>query len=211
MPVSRAHGVDVLTGDGLHARLAGVDAVIDVTNILATDADAVLDFFTTATGNLLAAEQRAGVAHHVVLSIVGVDRVDGNAHYAGKVGRRSARVEASPVPWTIVPATSSTTSPRCRELDRAGRRRDDRAVARPAGRARRRRRRPRRGCGGRPQGRYVDLAGPDPQDLVDMARRTYAARGRTVRLVPTWSAVFAPSMAGNVLLPGERFRIAPRR
>jgi hypothetical protein len=28
-----------------------------------------------------------------------------------------------------------------------------------------------------PQGRLVDPAGPEPQDLVDMARRTLAARG----------------------------------
>src|SRR5690606_21336983 len=52
-----------------------------------------------------------------------------------------------------------------------------------------------------PLGRHVDLAGPEPQDLVDMARRTYAARGRSVKLVPSWSGPFGPSMAGDVLLP----------
>jgi uncharacterized protein YbjT (DUF2867 family) len=62
---------------------------------------------------------------------------------------------------------------------------------------------------GEPQGRYVDVAGPEPQDLVDMARRTNEARGRAVKLVPTWSAMFGLSMAGNVLLPGEGARIAP--
>ncbi|HYH29455.1 MAG TPA: hypothetical protein VD903_03635, partial [Pseudonocardia sp.] len=62
---------------------------------------------------------------------------------------------------------------------------------------------------GGPQGRHVDVAGPEPQDLVDMARRTHRARGREVRLVPTWSAVFDTAMAGEVLLPGEGARIAP--
>jgi uncharacterized protein YbjT (DUF2867 family) len=62
---------------------------------------------------------------------------------------------------------------------------------------------------GEPQGRYADVAGPDPQDLVDMARRTLAARGHTVKLVPTWAGLFGPEMAGPVLMPGEDARIAP--
>jgi hypothetical protein len=55
----------------------------------------------------------------------------------------------------------------------------------------------------------VDVTGPEAQDLVDMARRTNEARGRVVKLVPTWSSVFGLAMAGNVLLPGEGARIAP--
>jgi hypothetical protein len=49
------------------------------------------------------------------------------------------------------------------------------------------------------------------QDLVDMARRTNDVRGRQVRLVPTWSGLIDPSMAGDVLLcqPGEGARITP--
>jgi uncharacterized protein YbjT (DUF2867 family) len=63
---------------------------------------------------------------------------------------------------------------------------------------------------GTPQGRYHDVAGPEPQDLVDMARRTNDARGHAVKLVPTWSSPgFGPEMAGDVLLPGEGARIAP--
>jgi len=38
--------------------------------------DEVLHFFTTGTRTLLDAEARAGVGHHVVLSIVGADRTD---------------------------------------------------------------------------------------------------------------------------------------
>jgi hypothetical protein len=60
-----------------------------------------------------------------------------------------------------------------------------------------------------PHGRYPDVAGPETQDLVDMARRTNDVRGRQVRLVPTWSGLFDPSMAGDVLLPGEGARITP--
>jgi uncharacterized protein YbjT (DUF2867 family) len=62
---------------------------------------------------------------------------------------------------------------------------------------------------GEPHGRYPDVAGPETQDLVDMARRTHEVRGRKVKLVPTWSGLFGLTMAGNVLLPGEGARIAP--
>jgi uncharacterized protein YbjT (DUF2867 family) len=61
---------------------------------------------------------------------------------------------------------------------------------------------------GTPQGRYRDVAGPEPQDLMDMARRTDDARGHPVKLVPAWSPALGPEMAGDVLLPGEDARIA---
>jgi uncharacterized protein YbjT (DUF2867 family) len=102
--ISRSLGVDLLTGDGLDEALAGVEALVDATNATATDPDEVVAYFGTTTRNLLAAEQRAGVRHHVLLSIVGIHRVEGNAHYAGK--REQERlVQAGSVPWTIVPAT----------------------------------------------------------------------------------------------------------
>lgn len=102
--VARSTGTDVTTGAGLDAALAGVEAVIDVTNTFAQDADEAREFFAAATGHLLATEQRAGVGHHVVLSIVGVDRVGGNAHFAGK-RRQEELTLAGPVPATIMRAT----------------------------------------------------------------------------------------------------------
>ncbi len=63
---------------------------------------------------------------------------------------------------------------------------------------------------GPPQGGAPDLAGPELQDLVDMARRTLAARGEELRLVPSWSdGPFGTEMAGEVLLPGPDARLAP--
>ena len=62
---------------------------------------------------------------------------------------------------------------------------------------------------GEPQGRCPDLAGPETHDLVDLARRTRAARGTSVRLIPTWSGIFGLDMAGDVLLPAPGARIAP--
>jgi uncharacterized protein YbjT (DUF2867 family) len=207
--ISRSLGVDCLTGEGLDEALEGVQAVVDVTNIAATDRAESVASFGSITRNLLAAEHRAGVRHHVLLSIVGVDRVDGNAHYAGK--REQERLVAGgPVPWTIVPATqfhdfaamvtswterdgAATIAPLLVQPIAPSDVADILAEV----------------ATGEPQGRYPDIAGPEPQDLVDMARRTNDVRGRRVRLVPTWSGPFGTSMAGDVLLPGDRARIAP--
>ena len=101
--MSRSSGVDLVAGQGVDRALADVDAVIDVTNTLVADDDAAREFFANATGHLLEAEQRAGVAHHVLLSILGVDRVHGNAHYVGK-RHQEHLVQEGPVPYTIVRA-----------------------------------------------------------------------------------------------------------
>jgi uncharacterized protein YbjT (DUF2867 family) len=101
--LARSTGVDVVSGAGLDAALEHVDAVIDTTNVTTLSADTAAKFFTTATGNLLAAAGRAGVGHVVVLSIVGVDRIPYD-YYAGKLAQERV-VEASAVPWTILRAT----------------------------------------------------------------------------------------------------------
>jgi len=66
-------GVNTITGEGLDEAIAGAEAVLDVTNAPTFDPKGVLDFFTTSTSNLAKAERRAGVRHHVVLSIVGIE------------------------------------------------------------------------------------------------------------------------------------------
>jgi uncharacterized protein YbjT (DUF2867 family) len=81
--LARSVGIDLTTGAGLDRRLEGVDAVIDVTNVAATRARTSIAFFEAVTSTLLAAEARAGVAHHIALSIVGIDRVD-LGYYRGK-------------------------------------------------------------------------------------------------------------------------------
>ena len=50
---SRSSGVDVLTGEGLTQALAGVDVVVDVINSPSYDDDPVMQFFTTATRNVV--------------------------------------------------------------------------------------------------------------------------------------------------------------
>jgi len=63
---------------------------------------------------------------------------------------------------------------------------------------------------GAPQGRHRDIAGPETQDLIDMARRTLTVQGRNIRLVPTWhGGIYDQTMAGDVLLPAADAEIAP--
>jgi uncharacterized protein YbjT (DUF2867 family) len=207
--ISRTQGVDVYTGEGLVMALTGVDAVVDACSCAATDHDEAVAFFSRSTRNLLEAERQTGVQHHVLLSIVGLTRVTGNAHYAGKRAQEEL-VERGPVPWSTVPATHFHDFA---EMVTTWTERDGSATIAPllvqpvapadvaevlAEVAI-----------GPPQGRCPDLAGPEPQDLVDLARRTRAARGTSIRLVPTWSGVFGLDMAGDVLLPGPDARIAP--
>jgi uncharacterized protein YbjT (DUF2867 family) len=204
VPLSRSHNVDIYSGTGLDEALSGVDAVVDVLNTPEPDP---VPFFRTTTANLLAAGARAGVRHHVLLSIVGIDRVEDNVHYAGKRAQEEL-VSTGPVPWTILAATQFYDFPAM--IAARSRQGDTVTLApllmRPVARA---------DVAdtlaelavGTPRGR-LELAGPEPQDLVDMARRTLAARGDLVRIVPTWDGMFGESMAGKVLLPGPGARIA---
>src|SRR5262245_35469848 len=92
-------GVDTITREGLAEALEGAEVVVDVSNASGSD-DAVLAFFEASSGNLLAAETGAGVTHHIVLSIVGVDRLQDGYHRA-KVAQEKT-VEAGSVPYTIL-------------------------------------------------------------------------------------------------------------
>lgn len=103
IPLTRGTGVDLLTGAGLRAAVAGADAVIDAANITTLSAAEATAFFTTATGNLAAAAQAAGVRHLVLLSIVGIDR-NPHDYYAGKLAQERT-LTASGMPATIVRAT----------------------------------------------------------------------------------------------------------
>lgn len=95
--LSRSRGVDVVTGSGLD--LTGVDCVVDVLNVSTLSASTSRRFFGSTTRTLLAAARSAGVGHHLVLSIVGVDRAP-YGYYAGKA-EQERLVRQGPIPWTI--------------------------------------------------------------------------------------------------------------
>ena len=101
---SPATGVDTITGEGLAEVMAGADVVVDVSNAPVWEDDAVREFFTTSTRNLLAAERDAGVGHHVAVSIVGADRLPDSGYRRATVAQE-AEIEAGSIPYTILRAT----------------------------------------------------------------------------------------------------------
>lgn len=98
-------GVNTITGEGLAQALDGADAVVDVSNSPSFEDDAAMQFFRTATTNLLAAESAAGVGHHIALSVVGTERLAPQSGYFRAKLAQEALIEESPVPYTIVRAT----------------------------------------------------------------------------------------------------------
>ena len=96
-------GVNTITGEGLDAALAGAQVAVDVANSPTFD-EASIKFFETSGMNLLAAEARAGVRHHVALSIVGTDRVPDSAYLRAKLTQENL-IKKSGIPYSILRST----------------------------------------------------------------------------------------------------------
>ena len=97
-------GVNTVTGEGLEAALHGADVVIDLANSRSFEPSAAMDFFTAHEKNLLTGEARAGVRHHVVLSIVGSDRSPDNGYFRAKVAQEEM-IKGSGIPFTVIRST----------------------------------------------------------------------------------------------------------
>jgi len=104
LPASPDSGVNTITGEGLPEALAGAQVVVDVANSPSFEDAAVLKFFETSGKNLLAAEARAGVRHHVALSIVGTDRVASSGYLRAKVAQEKL-IQNSSIPYSILRST----------------------------------------------------------------------------------------------------------
>lgn len=103
VPASPSTGIDAFGGAGLDEALTGTDVVIDVTNPPSQEEAAATEFFRVTSENLTAAGGKAGVRHHVVLSIVGLERASDLAYYRAKLAQEAA-VRDGGVPYTIVRA-----------------------------------------------------------------------------------------------------------
>lgn len=196
-------GVNTLTGEGVAEALAGADVVVDVSNSPSFAEDDVMDFFTTSTANLLAAEREAGVAHHVALSVVGADRLPDSGYLRAKVAQERL-IADSGQPYTIVRATQF--------FEFAGRIADEAttdgvarlstglmqpiaaaevslAVARAAA--------------GSPVNGIVELGGPEKLPMAEFIRRALEARGDTREVVGDPAApYFGALLASDELTPG---------
>ncbi|WP_407564829.1 SDR family oxidoreductase [Streptomyces sp. 184] len=208
VPHGLSTGADVLTGQGLADAVAGADVVVNLTNSPTFD-DASLAFFRTSMDNILAASDRAGVGHAVILSIVGVDLVPGLDYYRAKTLQEEL-LKAGPIPYSIVRATqfmefmaatlSWTTEGDTVRLPTTPLRpiaaRDVSDVVAEV-------------AAGTPLNGTLDIAGPDVFPLDELGRITLAARpdGRSVVTDDT-AGMFAAA-PGDALLPQADARIAP--
>lgn len=209
---SPATGVDAVTREGLADVMRGAQVVVDVSNARSSDPAGILDFFTTSTRNLLAAEAVALVRHHVVVSIVGTERHQDSPYYRAKAAQERL-IQSGPIPYTIIHATQFFEFLE-RIADRATKDNvvrvssalvqpiaaDDVASA------------VERIALGTPTNSVIELAGPETFPLDDIVRRRLAALRdpREVLGDPQTPYAGAP-LQERTLLPGPRAQLARTR
>jgi uncharacterized protein YbjT (DUF2867 family) len=104
LAASPSLGVNSVTGEGLEKAIQGAQIVVDVTNSPSFEDEEVMNFFDTSTKNLLAAESKANVCHHVALSIVNTELMQEGGYFRAKM-RQESLIRESQIPYTIVRAT----------------------------------------------------------------------------------------------------------
>lgn len=104
VPASPDTGVNTITREGLTEALEGAAVVVDVSNAPSWEDTAVLEFFETSTRNILDAEAAADVGHHVVLSVVGTERLAESGYLRAKLAQEKL-IQSSSIPYSIVHAT----------------------------------------------------------------------------------------------------------
>jgi uncharacterized protein YbjT (DUF2867 family) len=102
VPIARSKGVDVVSGDGLDAALAGAEIIIDTATGPSPDQEAATQFFTASARNLQRAGATAGAKRIVVVSIIGIDKFQGG-YNAAKLAQEQTLLEG-PLPVRIVRA-----------------------------------------------------------------------------------------------------------
>ena len=194
--LSRSTGVDITTGEGLDAALAGVDVAIDATNAMTLRRSTATHFFEQGARRLQSAAKAQGVQHIVLLSIVGMERVRGYGYYDAKLAQERA-ARAGDVPVTVLRATQFHEFPaqvmaqfRFGPFAVVPHIRSQPVAARTVGAhlARLAAERP---------GGTVELAGPEVHDIADLARRLVRERGG-----PRVVAVSLPGKAGRDMRGG---------
>jgi uncharacterized protein YbjT (DUF2867 family) len=203
VPAAPNTGVNTITGEGVAEAMRGTDVVVDVSNSPSFDDDAVLQFFTTSTRNLLAAEADAGVGHHVAMSVVGADRVPDSGYLRAKVAQEELIVGSS-IHYSIVRATqffefidSIVASMSDGDTFRASSALlqpmavDD--VVQAVGKV----------AAGEPLNGMVEIAGPEAFPLDALLRRTLSARHDPRQVVTDPHArYFGAELAERSLVPG---------
>lgn len=195
--LSRRIGVDVQTGEGLDAALVGVDVIVDAINAETMSRSKAAAIFTESTRRLQRIGAAQGVSRLVTLSIVGIDRVP-FGYYRAKLAQEAAALEG-PLPVTIVRATQFHEFPaqafkrlRLGPVALMPHMRVQPVAARSVGEVLF------KVATLPPAEATIEVAGPEPADMVDMARATTARLGRRMAVVP----IRLPGQAGKAMRSG---------
>jgi uncharacterized protein YbjT (DUF2867 family) len=197
-------GVNTLTGEGLAEVMKGASVVVDVSNSPSFEDKAVMEFFKTSTGNLLAAEAAAGVGHHVALSVVGTERLSESGYFRAKIAQEKL-IKESAIPYSIVHATqfyefmksiaqaaTDGNTVRLAPVLIQPMAADD--VAGAVGRV----------TVGAPLNGTVEVAGPEQFRLDELIRMALRARGIQLEVVADPQARYFGAILGErTLVPGE--------
>ncbi|RSN52588.1 NmrA family transcriptional regulator [Amycolatopsis sp. WAC 04182] len=212
VPASPDSGVNTLTGEGLAEVLDGAQVVVDVSNSPSFADDAVLDFFRTSTGNLLAAGEKAGVGHHVALSVVGTERLAESGYFRAKIAQEKLIKDAG-LPYSIVHATqffefvggiaqSATEGNTVRLSEARIQPMAAEDVAAAVGRV----------AVGAPLNGTVEVAGPEQFGLDELVRTGLAFRGDPREVVADPQArYFGALLDKDMLLPGPGAQLSATR
>lgn len=106
--VSRAHGVDLLSGEGLYRAFKGVDVAIDVSNPVPEDGrPSVTEALAVASHNLMGVCAAREVQRLVVSTVAGINDpvFDGLPYFAAKRAAKEIVLDG-PVPTTVVKSTT---------------------------------------------------------------------------------------------------------
>ena len=197
--LARSVGVDVTTGVGVDAALSGVQAVIDVSGTNTSRRSKAIDFFSRGSEVLLRAGRHAGVQHHVMVSIVGVDRVD-FGYYQGKLAQERL-VLGSSQPVSVLRATqfhefAVQLLERGRGLAVVPKMKSQPAAASEVAHALVEL------AVGPPVGMAPEFAGPREEEMLDLVRRVKAHTGRRRALLSVrFPGEVGYAMANGGLLP----------
>lgn len=205
--LTRSVGIDLATGRGLDVALDGVQAVVDVSGVQTLRRSTAVSFFQRATRNLLEAGLAAGVNHHVLLSIVGIDDV-GSGYYAAKLGQEQLAMEG-PLPCSVLRSTQFHEF--VEQVLARGRLGPLRLVpamrVQPVAAAEVAAALAELASVPYAVGRAPDLAGPQVHELTDVARRLLQTRERKGRVVGVrLPGELGRQLAGGGLLPGPGAR-----
>ena len=74
--------------------------MVDVSNSPSFEEKAVMEFFQTSTRNMLSYEAKAGVKHHVALSVVGTDRMEDSPYMRAKIAQEKL-IKDSGMPYSM--------------------------------------------------------------------------------------------------------------